>query len=261
MSWEIDMTATHVTIGANVDFSEYLERAKTTGSVGEWPVKKSAKVGDRVVFLIPSMHGDLRAYGSIAGEPKLGSWGDSPRYFAEVKDVHAIVPSVPIALIRQAFPDWAWAGYARIYTTVPHDLSEEFWQLIKNPPLAYDTQDPPERIESVVSRFIRDTAAARALKAKYRFKCQVCGLTLPHGDGQHYVEAHHLRPLGRPHDGPDAESNMLVLCPNHHALFDLAVPRFVNERTLKINGKKHSLTLKHAIARSNIRYYTKHVIR
>jgi len=70
---------------------------------------------------------------------------------------------------------------------------------------------------------------------------------------------HHLRPLGHPHDGPDNESNMLVWCPNHHALFDLAVPRFVNGHTLDINGKKHRLTLKHKIAKANIEYYGTHI--
>jgi len=31
---------------------------------------------------------------------------------------------------------------------------------------------------------------------------------------------HHIRPLGRPHDGPDEPENILVLCPNHHTDFD-----------------------------------------
>ena len=33
-----------------------------------------------------------------------------------------------------------------------------------------------------------------------------------------YSEVHHLKPLGE--HGFDNEDNMLVLCPNHHALFD-----------------------------------------
>jgi 5-methylcytosine-specific restriction protein A len=35
-----------------------------------------------------------------------------------------------------------------------------------------------------------------------------------------YAEGHHLRPLGRPHEGPDTPENLVVLCPNHHADFD-----------------------------------------
>ena len=37
-----------------------------------------------------------------------------------------------------------------------------------------------------------------------------------------YAEVHHIRPLGAGHDGPDIPANMLVLCPNHHAAFDLS---------------------------------------
>ncbi|ULA60744.1 MAG: hypothetical protein LZF60_270070 [Nitrospira sp.] len=40
-----------------------------------------------------------------------------------------------------------------------------------------------------------------------------------------YAEAHHLRPLGYLHNGPDLPSNMLVLCPNHHAQCDLGAIR------------------------------------
>ncbi len=29
-----------------------------------------------------------------------------------------------------------------------------------------------------------------------------------------------MRPLGKPHEGPDTVENVLCLCPNHHVLFD-----------------------------------------
>lgn len=93
-----------------------------------------------------------------------------------------------------------------------------------------------------------------ALKAKYGYKCQLCDVALPYGDGQNYIEVHHLRSLGK-HDGPDTESNMLVLCPNHHALFDLALPRFIDEQTVEVNGERFSLTLRHEIAAEHIDYY------
>ncbi|MFQ5534200.1 MAG: HNH endonuclease [Sphingomonadales bacterium] len=40
-----------------------------------------------------------------------------------------------------------------------------------------------------------------------------------------YSEAAHIKPLGKPHDGPDKASNMLVFCPNHHLQFDRGVLR------------------------------------
>ena len=253
------MAETHITIGANADFADYLAKNLGGGPAGSWPVKKSARIGERVVILIPAMHGDLRAHGTIAGEPEYGTWGNSPRYFAPVDDLHEITPPIPIALVRLRFPDWAWAGYARSFTTVPQQIIDDFWNLVANPPIGRDNEEPPNRIDSVVSRIVRDTATSNALKERYKFNCQVCGITLPYRDGQHYIEVHHLRPLGRPHYGPDTESNMLVLCPNHHAMFDLAVPRFINNRQLEINGKRFTLTLEHKIATTHIQYYAKHV--
>lgn len=80
--------------------------------------------------------------------------------------------------------------------------------------------DAPERVETSRSRVVRNTPMVRALKERYGHACQVCGETRRRRPGEGYAEGHHVRPLGRPHDGPDAESNLLVLCPNHHADFD-----------------------------------------
>jgi hypothetical protein len=143
-------------------------------------------------------------------------------------------------------------------TVIPPDLVnalELLWHSNSNSPVANDIEVPAERIESFVSRIVRDTAATIALKFKYDFKCQICDITLPYGKDQQYIEVHHLRPLGHPHDGPDVESNMLVLCPNHHTLFDFGVPRFISDSSLEINGTTFNLAIKHKIASSNITYY------
>lgn len=47
----------------------------------------------------------------------------------------------------------------------------------------------------------------------------MCGLQLVTASGP-YAEGAHIRPLGRPHDGPDSADNLLCLCPNHHVLLD-----------------------------------------
>lgn len=81
---------------------------------------------------------------------------------------------------------------------------------------------PPStaRIESTVYRILRDTEIARQLKTRYNYSCQICGHTIELPDGSRYSEVHHIQPLGRPHSGPDCIENMLVLCPNHHAMCD-----------------------------------------
>lgn len=51
--------------------------------------------------------------------------------------------------------------------------------------------------------------------------------------GGKYAESHHIRPLGKKHQGIDHQSNMVVLCPNHHAMFDYGV--------IAIRPKSHKL--------------------
>lgn len=75
------------------------------------------------------------------------------------------------------------------------------------------------RYEATVSRLIRDTSITRQVKDLHGSRCQVCGERRATPAG-FYAEAAHIRPLGAPHHGPDALSNVLCLCPNHHALFD-----------------------------------------
>ena len=89
-------------------------------------------------------------------------------------------------------------------------------QTIAEEPAEYSV---PNRREVRVSRIIRDTVQARAIKTLYDHRCQMCGTRLKCPAGP-YAEAAHIRPLGTPHNGPDTKDNILCLCPNHHALFD-----------------------------------------
>lgn len=77
-----------------------------------------------------------------------------------------------------------------------------------------------ERKNQVVSRIVRDTRLTLLVKSLHGFKCQICAQTLSLRNGKHYAEAHHLKPLGRPHNGPDVIANILCVCPNHHAALD-----------------------------------------
>ncbi len=87
-------------------------------------------------------------------------------------------------------------------------------------PTAIDISTPPERTHVEISRIIRDTATVRHVKSLHSYRCQICGERLALSSGGFYAEAHHIRPLGTPHDGPDTPSNILCLCPNHHAALD-----------------------------------------
>lgn len=79
----------------------------------------------------------------------------------------------------------------------------------------------PARAASTIYRILRDTELARRVKVMHNYECQVCGETIDLLGGNRYAEAHHIQPLGTPHDGPDVIDNILCLCPNHHAQCDL----------------------------------------
>lgn len=72
-----------------------------------------------------------------------------------------------------------------------------------------------------VQRIVRDAAAARRVKELYDHECQICGVRLVGPDAQPYSEGAHIRPLGKPHHGPDVERNILCLCPNCHVRLDM----------------------------------------
>jgi putative restriction endonuclease len=78
----------------------------------------------------------------------------------------------------------------------------------------------PGRRQATIQRIVRNSAVAQFVKSLHDHRCQVCGARLATEAGP-YAEAAHIRPVGRPHDGPDVPGNVLCLCPNHHVLFDL----------------------------------------
>jgi hypothetical protein len=78
------------------------------------------------------------------------------------------------------------------------------------------------RARREVEQQLRNAALAAALKGRYQSKCMFCDsrVFVSITPEEFYAEAAHIRPLGRPHNGPDIPGNMLVLCPNCHVQFD-----------------------------------------
>ncbi len=87
-----------------------------------------------------------------------------------------------------------------------------------NPPPA-PPPGPATRAYSSTQRVVHNTAVTEWVKELYDCTCQVCGLRLMTAAAA-YAEGAHLRPLGRPHNGPDSVDNVLCLCPNDHVLID-----------------------------------------
>jgi len=98
--------------------------------------------------------------------------------------------------------------------------------------IASDLAEPPGRIESRVSRIVRNTAMVQRLKRLHGDHCQICNLRLELADGSGYSEGHHLKPLGGIHSGPDVAGNLVILCPNCHVLLDFCAVR-IDESNLR----------------------------
>jgi HNH endonuclease len=136
-------------------------------------------------------------------------------------------------------------------------IGSGYWGLrdrVLSTPHAEDLEEPQEARRSRVEeyRILRDTTLARTIKALHRNQCQICGTALSLADGSSYGEAHHIKPLGRPHNGPDIEGNIIVLCPNHHALCDLGAIQLTPE-----DLRSHP---EHKISRQFIDYHNGHIV-
>ncbi len=104
----------------------------------------------------------------------------------------------------------------------PQRISQLFSGTSAPTPVASDIEEPEATNRHLVNtyRILRDTALARRIKADQKFTCQICSTRIVLGDGSPYAEAHHVKPLGAPHNGPDHPGNIVCLCPNCHVMFD-----------------------------------------
>lgn len=118
----------------------------------------------------------------------------------------------------------------------------------------------PDRIQVSTVRIIRDTEQTRRLKEMYDYRCQVCGIRLE-GSAGPYAEAAHIKPLGRPHNGPDSLDNLICLCPNHHVLFDYGGFSIADD--LSLVGLEGTLLVcsSHQICLEYIQYHREHYIK
>ncbi len=149
---------------------------------------------------------------------------------------------IPVRVVRGADPSNRYAPpsgyrYDGLYDVIgfsPAEGGDGFrifhYHLIRRPSqepgawVGFPTSEnaAPGRIPRVVSRIDRDPALVEAIKELHGYRCQISGTKIDTPSGP-YAEAAHIRPLGRPHDGPDALSNLLCLCPNDHIRLDRGV--------------------------------------
>lgn len=81
------------------------------------------------------------------------------------------------------------------------------------------TNLPPQRIERVVSKIVRDPKKAQLIKESKNYICEVCERTpFIQENGKPYAEADHIKPLGGDCGGLDTPENMRCLCAQCHAV-------------------------------------------
>ena len=105
------------------------------------------------------------------------------------------------------------------------------------------------RIPVNIDKLVRDTALTLRVKALVGPECQLCSTTIVLPDGRFYLEAHHIKPLGSPHNGPDIQSNLLIVCPNCHVKCDRGI---ITLSLDCIKNNKQDVELKYILYHNNL---------
>lgn len=138
--------------------------------------------------------------------------------------------------------------------------------LSKNTIEDIDNEVIPETYMTVIEKKKRNRKIVEELKNIYENRCQVCEETIDLGNGVKYSEVNHIQPIGKEHNGIDNKHNIIVLCPNHHTMFDLGIISIdpVDCCTLihinykdKLNNKH--IVFKHLVSNISIRYHYEHM--
>lgn len=194
----------------------------------------------------------VTAFENLGGTASLSS------LYREIERIRPDLPTTFDAIVRRRVQDLSSDsdGYKHgrdLFFSVD-GKGQGVWGLrsqIEETPKAVDLPSPgsevPERSQLTTYRILRDTVMARKVKLMHNNRCQICGDTLFLADGKSYAEAHHIRPLGRPHNGPDTPDNILVLCPNDHVRCDMGAVRLDTATLITVEG--------HTIAPASIEYH------
>jgi putative restriction endonuclease len=135
------------------------------------------------------------------------------------------------------------------------DSEVQLLQPAPEPGRAPHGNQQPRSTVARVTRVVRDTEVSDFVKLIHDHTCQICGIRLMTPRGP-YAEGAHIKPLGRPHRGPDEVSNVLCLCPNCHVQFDEVTVWLDDELSIRGSRSGNLKTSKaHEIDLGFIRYH------
>lgn len=127
-------------------------------------------------------------------------------------------PSMRNAIETNSSDSSAYKGRHDYFFSV-NGIGGGMWGL-RNFIIENDNNYSQQRVPTIINRIIRDTALAISLKKQSDYSCQICKERIVLRDGSLYAEAHHIKPLGNPYNGPDIKENIIILCPNCHVKCD-----------------------------------------
>lgn len=123
--------------------------------------------------------------------------------------------------IRQTLQQLRDDGFLSFQGEGHYQLNLTYQELEGDPaPLGVKGVESPTTKQVLRNVRLRCSFLASEVKRRYKNICQVCRTPVVIAAQKYFANAHHLWPLGSPHFGPDLIGNIIVLCPNHHAMFD-----------------------------------------
>lgn len=191
--------------------------------------------------------------------------------------ITSMVQGLPVRVIRGKHPGSPFAPpngylYSGLYLVASWwmERGRDGYQIVRFRLDRLDDQVPLEprgalqpEIEfatTTVTRRIRESRLSREIKELYRNECQLCGTAVPGFEERTYAEGAHVKPLGRPHLGPDAADNILCLCPNHHTQLDIG-GMMISDDMVALDATSSTpiaplqFRKSHRIEVSNVRYH------
>ncbi|MCL2814267.1 MAG: HNH endonuclease [Oscillospiraceae bacterium] len=121
------------------------------------------------------------------------------------------------------------------------------------------------KIGKNVSLYERNQTIVKEIKQIYNDTCQFCGEQIEIGLNEYFSNACHIRPLE--HNGDDTIYNLIVLCPNHHVMFDsgMITINIENKTVIHVNPQhminNKEICLKHDIGKKYIEYHNEHIFK
>ena len=270
--------------------AEGLSKSFPDGTFNCWALPSRAKarwqemnIGDVVLF-VPSLNDGVQYLGIVRSICPVESHEASKILWPHLDDSSRLYPYLFFFDTEVGYHDWSRflkeLGYAPNYNPRGYffklkDDRFEHWggvesylnilrsegrfkliqstSFVRELQIQYNHVSSPEpaRITSEVTRIIRDSSIVKRLKLLHQYQCQICGYSIELPNGDCYAEAHHIKPLGGEHKGPDVEQNIIILCPNHHAECDLGA--------IELDLKKIRHHTDHLIDASYINYHNQNI--